>query len=129
MGSMKDSYRTPQGVHRVAMKIGEGEPLYRYFEARRATGKIASLNPYATISNTDAVCTRILWLAGLEPHINKGGYYDSERRYIYMHGTVDEKRLGRPASIGCIRMNNRDIVDVFDTLQWNSIVYIMPSKN
>lgn len=108
------------------MKIGEGQPLLRYFKARRTTNKIASVNRYATISKADTVCTRILWLGGLEPRINQGGYCDSERRYIYIHGTTDEKRIGRPSSIGCIRMKNLDVLKVFDTLQQNSIVYIIP---
>ena len=127
IGSVEDSYKTPQGVHRVAVKIGEGEPLYRCFEARRISGKIASLNPYATIGLEDTICTRILWLAGLEPRINQGGYHDSKRRYIYLHGTTDEKRIGRPSSIGCIRMKNLDVVEVFNILQKNSIVQIILS--
>ena len=106
------------------MKIGEGEPLYRRFKARQATDKIAALNLYATLSSEDAICTRILWLAGLEPKVNQGGYYDSQRRYIYIHGTTDEKRIGRPSSVGCIRMKNKDVVEVFDVLDCNSIVYI-----
>ena len=126
---IKDSYKTPSGVHQVAMKIGESEPLYRYFKARRATDKLASANPYATISKEDAICTRILWLAGLEAGINQGGYYDSMHRYIYIHGTTDEKRIGRPSSIGCIRMRNRDVIEVFDTLQQNSIVHIIAAKH
>ena len=128
IGSIADSYKTPQGVHRVAMKIGEGEPLYRCFKARCPSDKIATLNPYATIGLEDAICTRILWLAGLEPRINQGGYHDSERRYIYIHGTTDEKRIGRPSSIGCIRMKNLDVVEVFNTLQRNSIVQIIPPR-
>ena len=126
IGSIEDSYKTPQGVHRVAMKIGADEPLCRCFEARRASDKIASLNRYATIGSEDTICTRILWLAGLEPRINQGGYHDSERRYIYIHGTADEKRIGRPSSIGCIRMKNLDVIEVFNTLQRNSIVRIIP---
>lgn len=129
MGAIKDSYRTPPGIHKVIAKIGEGEPLYRHFKARCPTDKIAEANPYATISGTDAICTRILHLGGLEPRINRGGYHDSEQRCIYIHGTVDEKRIGRLSSIGCIRMKNRDVIEVFNTLQQNSIVYIMPSKN
>ena len=124
IGSAKGSLKTPQGAHRVAEKIGEGESLYRCFKARQATDKMASLNPYTTISVEDAICTRILWLAGLEPKVNQGGYCDSQRRYIYIHGTTDEKRIGRPSSVGCIRMKNKDVVEVFDILECNSIVYI-----
>ena len=125
VGSTEDSCKTPQGAHRVAVKIGEGEPLYRRFKARQATDKIASLNPYTTISVEDAICTRILWLAGLEPKVNQGGYCDSQRRYIYIHGTTDEKRIGRLSSVGCIRMKNQDVADIFDVLECNSIVYII----
>lgn len=108
------------------MKIGASEPLYRCFKTRRATDKIATLNPYTTIGSEDTICTRILWLAGLEPQINQGGYHDSERRYIYIHGTTDEKRIGRLSSIGCIRMKNLDVIEVFNALQQNSIVHIIP---
>ncbi|MBC6413453.1 MAG: L,D-transpeptidase [Chromatiales bacterium] len=128
IGYIKDSYKTPSGVHKVVDKIGNGEPLYRSFKARQPTDKILSPNRYATISKTDAICTRIVWLGGLEPHINQGGYHDSQGRYIYIHGTIDEKRIGRPSSLGCIRMNNRDIVEVFNVLQRNSLVYITPPR-
>ncbi len=125
VGATEDSRKTPQGAHRVAMKIGEGEPLYRCFKTRLPTDKIASPNPHTTIGCEDAICTRILWLAGLEANINQGGYHDSQRRYIYIHGTTDEKRIGRPSSVGCIRMKNKDVVEVFDILECNSIVYII----
>ena len=94
------------------------------FKARRASGEIASLNRYATISSNDVICTRILWLTGLEPGINQGGQHDSKRRCIYIHGTIDEKRMGRTSSIGCIRMRNQDLTELFDVLQVGSLVHI-----
>lgn len=124
LGSSYGSYRTPTGVHAVAEKIGQGEPLLMRFKARGASGEIVSLNPYTTISSNDVICTRILWLTGLEHGINQGGQRDSKRRCIYIHGTIDEKRIGRPSSIGCIRMRNQDLIELFDILQVGSLVHI-----
>jgi len=128
IGAIQDSYQTPHGVHRVAAKIGDGQAVFRLFKARRPSAELATANRYATISRGDAICTRILWLAGLEAGVNRGGYRDSQKRFIYLHGTVDEKHIGRPASSGCIRMKNHDVIEVFNTLQQNSIVYIVPPQ-
>ena len=122
-GSRCNSRRTPLGAHCVRDKVGAGGRSLAVFKGRVATGKYAKLNPLATIGINDAVCTRILWLDGLEQH-NRGGYSDSARRCIYIHGSADERRLGRPASIGCVRMSNADVMEVFDTLSVGSLVHI-----
>ena len=124
-GLLRGSRRTPLGAHRVSEKIGEAcEPL-ALFRGRKATGEKAKVNPLATISNVDAVCTRILWLEGVEFGYNRGGYVDSRKRFIYIHGTVDERRIGFPASIGCIRMRNDSVIEAFGLLDVGSLVYIV----
>lgn len=124
-GMLLNSRRTPLGAHRVAEKIGTNcEPL-TLFRGRRITGAKAKLNPLATISSFDAVCTRILWLEGIEFGYNRGGCVDSRKRFIYIHGTVDERRIGIPASIGCIRMHNDSLIEAFGLLDVGSLVYII----
>ena len=124
-GSCRGSLRTPLGAHRVCEKIGDGCKRLTLFEARAAVLKRVTLNPLATVSRRDAVCTRILWLDGLEPGFNRGGSFDSASRYIYIHGTMDERRIGRPSSIGCVRMNNDDVIKVFGVLEVDSLVYLI----
>lgn len=124
VGSMLDSRKTPLGAHYVAVKAGYGEALMTRFVGRVRHGT-ATVNPLATISREDAVCTRILWLSGLEYRRNRGRFFDTMCRYIYIHGTIDEKRIGQPSSCGCIRMNNAEVCEVFDVLMVNSLVYIL----
>ena len=124
-GSRWHSFRTPLGVHRVCQKIGEGCELLTLFKERKPVGKCAMRNLFATVSQHDAVCTRILWFDGLETGFNRSGYVDSARRRIYIHGTIDEQRIGRPSSIGCIRMNNDNVIEVFDALNVDSLVYVI----
>ncbi len=124
-GSRRGSLRTPLGAHRVREKIGAGCAPLTLFKARRAAAGRAAPNPLATISTHDAVCTRVLWLDGLEPGRNRGGGVDSASRCIYIHGTVDERRVGRPSSIGCVRMGNADVIEMFDVLRVDSLVYLV----
>lgn len=72
----------------------------------------------------DLVTTRILWLQGLEPGVNQGKGIDSHARYIYIHGTPEEGLIGQPASHGCIRMYNRDVIELFDAVQEGTLVEI-----
>ena len=123
-GTMQNSFRTPLGAHCVVLKIGADRPLLTRFVGRRAQGK-ADLNTLNCIGDNDTICTRILWLTGLQQGYNKGGFFDSMRRYIYIHGTTDEKRIGVPSSLGCIRMRNHDVCKVFEVLQQGSLVYIL----
>jgi len=112
---------TPLGRHRIKNKIGKGAPPKTIFKARRNTGRIARLNvPGAG----DLVTTRIMWLKGLEPGVNSGSKIDSYRRYIYIHGTAEENKIGQPASHGCIRMYNRDVTELFDRVIEGTEVYI-----
>lgn len=108
------SYCTPTGKLRVASKIGHSLPIGSVLRSRIPTGEVWSndpTNPLAS-SDEDLVLTRLLWLEGAEDH-NANTF----KRYIYLHGTNQEHLLGKPASHGCIRFSNQDIVEVFDALQ------------
>jgi lipoprotein-anchoring transpeptidase ErfK/SrfK len=125
LGCEDGSNRTPTGVHRVAERIGDGEPIGRVFRARVPTDEIAEISEDpAYRSPEDLITTRILWLEGLEEGINRGPGVDSHDRYIYIHGTPEEERLGAPASHGCVRMRNADVIELFDLLSEAAIVYI-----
>jgi len=121
MGNFVDSFKTPVGIHRVRQKIGGGQPRGMIFESREPTGQIAR-----DLDNRekDEITSRILWLDGLEPGINREGNCDTYSRYIYIHGTSDEKRIGEPVSAGCIRMLNDDIIELFDEVLVNDLVVI-----
>ena len=121
LGNQVGSQKTPVGVHRIKEKIGGGQPKGMVFKGREPTGRI--FNPF-DIREEDEITSRILWLDGLEPGINQGGKNDTHSRYIYIHGTSDEARIGRPVSIGCIRMNNDDVIELFDEVLVNDLVII-----
>ncbi len=113
-GEHDGSYCTPRGRHRIAEKIGAGVPLFSAFKSRQPTGEIWTPELDAGNPGRDWILTRILWLDGLEPGKNKGGTVDTHGRYIYIHGTHEEHRIGTPASHGCIRMRNTDVAELFD---------------
>lgn len=113
-GELRNSHRTPRGEHVIRAKIGAGQPLRAVFRGRRPTGEIYSPELARSHPNRDWILTRILWLSGLEVGKNRLGNVDTMRRYIYIHGTPDSEPLGVPGSIGCIRMGNADIVELFD---------------
>ena len=118
IGQQEGSHRTPLGLHRVAEKIGGGWPAGAVFQSRQFAGYTWRGQPDAKIT------TRILWLEGLEPDLNRGGEVDSYRRYIYIHGTGDEPGLGRPASCGCVQMAADDLIPLFDRLPRGTLVWI-----
>jgi len=104
IGTKTGSHRTPTGIHAVAKKVGEGQPSGMVFKACRPTGEVIPIDAYGR----DPVVTRIIQIAGLEnPNSN------SFHRRIYIHGTPEERLIGRPASYGCIRMRSSDVVDLF----------------
>jgi lipoprotein-anchoring transpeptidase ErfK/SrfK len=113
-GEEKGSYRTPRGKHVVRARIGSGAPLGTAFRGRRPTGEVWTPDVAAAEPERDWILTRILWLSGTEPGRNRLGNVDSMRRYIYIHGTPDTEPMGVPLSIGCIRMRNRDVAELFD---------------
>jgi len=104
LGDKPGSMYTPLGTMRIARKIGEGAPAGSVFKSRRRTGEILRPNS----PGRDPIVSRIIWLKGME-YKNRNAY----RRYIYIHGTPEERTIGRPASYGCIRMRSRDIIDLY----------------
>jgi len=113
-GEIKGSYCTPRGRHIVRAKIGADAPDNTVFVRRRPTGEVWSPDLGEANPGRDWILTRILWLSGIEPGFNRLGEVDTMRRYIYLHGSPDAVAMGAPGSIGCIRMWNRDIVELFD---------------
>jgi lipoprotein-anchoring transpeptidase ErfK/SrfK len=113
-GEKNGSFRTPRGSHIVRAKIGAGLPLGAVFERRRPTGEVWTPELHSRYPGRDWILTRILWLSGCEPGKNRLGDVDTMRRYIYIHGTPDSAELGKPGSIGCVRMRNRDVAELFD---------------
>jgi len=114
VGEKNGSYCTPRGEHVVRAKIGAGQAENTVFVRRRPTGELWTPELYARYPGRDWILTRILWLSGCEPGKNRLGEVDTMRRYIYIHGSPDIVEMGKPGSIGCIRMRNRDIVELFD---------------
>ena len=113
-GEESGSHRTPRGRHLVRARIGAGAPLGAAFRGRRPTGEVWTPEVGAAVPERDWILTRILWLSGTEPGFNRLGKVDSMRRYIYIHGTPDTEPMGVPRSIGCVRMRNRDVAELFD---------------
>ncbi len=113
-GELEGSLQTPRGAHTIRAKIGAGAVSGAVFAARRPTGEIWNDALQALHPDRDWILTRILWLSGCEPGRNRLGEVDTMRRYIYIHGTPYEADLGKPASCGCIRMANADVIELFD---------------
>jgi lipoprotein-anchoring transpeptidase ErfK/SrfK len=116
IGDAPGSRATPLGELEVAKKIGDSAPLGTVFKDRRPTGEI--LVPDAP--GRDPIVTRILWLRGREPR-NANAY----SRYIYIHGTPEERNIGQRASYGCIRMKSRDVMQLYDIVGWGARVTIL----
>jgi lipoprotein-anchoring transpeptidase ErfK/SrfK len=123
-GETHGSFQTPRGRHIVRAKIGAGAPLNAVFRGRRRTGEIYSAELARANPGRDWILTRILWLSGTEIGRNRLGRVDTMRRYIYIHGTPDTEPLGVPGSIGCIRMGNADVVELFELVPHGAIVDI-----
>jgi lipoprotein-anchoring transpeptidase ErfK/SrfK len=115
-GEQSGSLQTPRGRHIVRAKIGAGCPLYTVFSARRPTGEYWTPELDAAFPGRDWILTRILWLSGCEPGVNRLGAVDSMRRYIYIHGCSENAVLGAAHSHGCIRMGNHDILRLFEQI-------------
>lgn len=123
-GERMDSYCTPRGTHVVRAKIGAGAPRGAVFVGRRATGEVFSPSLAEAHPNRDWILTRILWLSGTQRGFNRLGDVDTMRRFIYIHGTPDSVPLGQPGSAGCIRMNNDDVIALFDAIEPGTAVQI-----
>ncbi len=124
IGSRAGSNRTPLGMHYVRRKIGAGAPAGTIFRGRVDTGKVARIEHRPVATGDDFVTSRILWLKGLDAGRNRGDGVDSYARYIYIHGTHEEGLIGQPASHGCIRMRNADVIELFDRVPERTLVWI-----
>jgi len=121
-GQQVNSFKTPLGIHRIERKVGEGEPLGCVFKARVPTGELSYAEDYQ--GEQDIISSRILWLKGLQPGWNSGAEVDTFDRYIYIHGTPDEAHIGQPASQGCVRMTNHQVITLFDQVATGDVVII-----
>ncbi len=127
-GSQNGSEKTPTGLHRIADKFGGAMPVNEVFIGRLPHGNLEECIERGVDLPDDVIMSRILWLEGMEPGRNKGGYVDSYQRYIYIHGTNHEEEVGKPASIGCIRMCNNDIVELYRLVDVGSEVNIIETE-
>jgi hypothetical protein len=119
--NVRDSLGTPRGLHEIAERIGDGQPPGVVFKARVPTGRHFAEFPDA---GPNLITTRILWLRGLEPGANQGGEVDSHQRYIYIHGTNHEERIGEPFSGGCVLMRNLEVIELYDQVRTGDQVLI-----
>ena len=113
-GEKKDSFCTPRGRHIIRAKIGAGVAENTIFIGRRPSGEIYTPELGERHPGRDWILTRVLWLSGCELGFNRLRNVDTMQRYIYIHGSPDSAHMGEPGSIGCIRMHNRDIIELFD---------------
>ncbi len=122
LGCTPGSNCTPHGKLVVVEKIGDGVREGSIFRSRKATGEVWTPDPLNPLASTqeDLVLTRILWLGGKESH-----NANTLERCVYLHGTNHEKLLGTPVSHGCIRVSNKDILELFDLLQLGDEVEVV----
>lgn len=125
IGNLQGSNKTPHGLHSIEKKIGENVPSGGILKSRIYTGKTATILTDKVKSPTDDVTSRIMWLKGEEPGLNKGKKIDSYKRYIYIHGTSEEGYIGEPASHGCIRMKNNEVIELFSLVEEGTPVLIL----
>lgn len=114
VGNKFGSLQTPVGLHTIAKKYGYEIPSGGLFVERKFTGKVCEIHDEKFCMGQDDVTTRILWLQGEEPGLNKGGDIDSYNRNIYIHGTPEEGLIGTPSSKGCLRMKNNEVKELFE---------------
>lgn len=114
LGTEPGSFKTPLGRFRIAQKIGDGAEPWSVFRSRVPTGEIAEPG-----GEHDGILSRILWLDGTDEE-NANTF----SRYIYLHGTNQEDLIGTPASHGCVRMRNADIIELFDLVPEGTPVVI-----
>jgi lipoprotein-anchoring transpeptidase ErfK/SrfK len=122
-GNKQGSNKTPLGRHRIASKIGRNARKCEVIRNRHRTGKLVNIRKRQKM-HKDLITSRVLWLEGLESGKNRGQGIDSKKRCIYIHGTPEEHLIGRPVSHGCIRMSNKDIMELFRLIARGTIVKI-----
>jgi len=123
-GEQSGSEQTPRGRHVIRARIGTGLQEGAVLVGRRPTGEIWSPELAARFAGRDWILTRILWLSGCEVGRNRLGPVDSMRRFIYIHGTPEADSIGVPASHGCVRMTNADVMDLYDRVIVGTLVDI-----
>lgn len=130
----ENSGGTPPGVHRILQRIGQGAPPGMVFVSREATGRVwphdhdcgaDGVGGGSDAHSADLILTRVITLDGLEDGVNRGPGVDSAERYIYLHGTNAEERLGTPCSHGCVRLANADVITLFDLVREGDPVVIL----
>lgn len=124
IGEQENSGKTPRGWHKVALKFGHSAAKNAVFKARQETGEVYNQALAAQFPERDWILSRILWLSGLEDNFNQGEGCDTFKRYIYIHGTPDTEPMGIPMSHGCIRMRNDDVVELFELIPEQALVFI-----
>jgi len=122
--NIKNSLGTPRGLHEIAERIGAGQPPGMVFKARVPTGRHFTEVLHREPDRDNLITSRILWLRGLEPGVNRGGEVDTYERYVYIHGTNHDDRIGEPLSSGCVLMRNLDIVELYETVRAGDLVWI-----
>ncbi len=118
LGSKARSNKTPLGKMYVYQKVGGGARSGTVFKSRRPTGEVIKPNA----PGRDPIVSRILWLEGCER-----SNANTKERMIYIHGTPEERTIGRPASYGCIRMKSKDVIDLYDRIPAGANVYVKRS--
>lgn len=122
--NIRNSLGTPRGLHEIAERIGAGQPPGMVFKARVPTGRHFTEVLQREPDNDNLITSRILWLRGLEPGVNRGGEVDTYERYVYIHGTNHDDRIGEPLSSGCVLMRNLDIVELYEEVRAGDQVWI-----
>src|SRR3954465_13467003 len=124
--NVKNSLGTPRGLHEIAERVGAGQPPGMVFKSRVPPGRhfneVADLDPDRAENNL--ITSRILWLRGLEPGVNRGGDVDTYERHVSIHGPSLEDRVGQPQSAGCVLMRNLDIVELYEDVRAGDLVWI-----
>lgn len=120
---VENSFGTPLGLHALADKIGEGEPEGMVFKGRVAKSHFSKFT--AEEQQKNLITTRIIRLRGLEPSYNSGSRCDTYERYVYIHGTNHEDRIGQPFSGGCIEMYNAEVIELFNTADEGDLLFIV----
>lgn len=124
VGQQNGSECTPLGKHIIDSKIGAGAKENTVFIGREESGEIFNEELKHNFPERDWILTRILWLSGTEPGINMGGEVDTLRRYIYIHGCPDSDSLITPSSHGCVKMRNKDVIELFENVEAGTSVVI-----
>jgi L,D-transpeptidase YbiS len=123
-GERMDCECTPRGEHVIAEKIGENCEINTVFISRQPSGETYNSGLRAQYPDRDWILTRILWLKGTEKGRNLGGNVDSYNRFIYIHGSPDDVEMGKPGSRGCVRMRNKDVIELFNCVCVDTKVFI-----